>query len=1334
MSKKMQICDFVKDYENNELVIPYIQRNYRWKANETRYDWDKSNQYMFQACEKGKRNTAHNLMYEICENYVNKKDMILGIVVLYEEKDKINNNKRQIIDGQQRLITLSLIMRFLCNQINNDNGVDKNWLKEECIKKNWYMLYFERDGEENKDRYNYMYGTTENRKSVDVKRMIENYEEIGRVYEYWHNKYQVDAEKIIEFINKNVLIIIRETDSKPIDEFLNMNSFKTPFSICDYVKVFLLNYAIKKGKKEEVLNLYREIAYYLYNSKYKEIQKVLTQGSKRVCVDKENTNNRKRGCDDEENANNRIDLLYEDNYKEAVDKEGVDSALVNDIYLKANIDEKEKIKTEEAAYNWEIKRLEYFRVVLKGLCEEYDNKNYNTLNMFNVLYRKTRKSFFSLFTNEVINDNKSFNCVINDTCKENIANYNCVIQSVKYSELHYEINNYNELYMNNNEDEKLKDIFKNCIDECSEIVEYNDKFYTASVKDKNYIEPCNKEINDNQENTQNFLENGKISIKKLFENDIIEKIVIPDIQRDYIKGCDNSYKGFDNFVRGDIQNNDSGIINTFISKYIEDKIVINIDTTKEYNKKWSISLSFKGNNEIINKESNDIDINKTAINCSDTYIKELKKHIKNAIFIEKEVYENIEDYNGTRYIKHYYQNRLYNEDYYNKLKEYISEVKGNVKSYCNNTTGFEENYTASCVVGYTDANNNLFVYDGQQRLTTFVIVYAYLSKKNWKRYLETLKKSLSKESYDYLYQEKGNEKLKNLKKYFFSGRPEANKALEVIFNWDVEKDEELLKALKGLVCNQTTYAIYKAIEKISKIYEEMGNIASEKYFYDYMDIELYNIDKQEETSQLFMDLNSGLALEPEEIYKSKLNYYLEESKNEGNKEVINNLHIFLDNSWLNAWINEINPEEKEIAALRNLFKWHYIARKNDFTLGEYEGKMKGSNQEDLEVCKKCFSDVKFINDIIDNYDYLRDKNKLSNFDYYDIKFKGSSAEDKKIYEPNIKIIKQDNAIRFYFKSFEDCQCIINNNHENLIGANRDLYLKIKYDLHEKGYIECKLDDESTENKKLITEYKLDKCENDFLSALTEMKDDIIAYYDNHSGTKYDFMGYEGYSQIEEKSITIDPEIFELESGEENIINQVIQRGSIEQLEQLFYTDSVKYSLKNLSEMLLEELNKEEYKTKLMKLFTDKYDLVKIDINNKESFIFYYKGNGYIKYNNEADIEIMGITITITKDDINNIKSLNINNFIDNIIKADINIISNDKKIRLLYRVLNSSENIDIKEDVKIFEASFYIMYNNFYFICGEINGGKEFYCLDNENKPLLLKNNKWEVVENVEFK
>lgn len=86
---------------NKDLTIPSYQRP---------YEWNKSNVYV--------------LLEDIIKNYKEKSDINLGTIILYK---KINNNNFEIVDGQQRIITLSLLLKSL------DSNININILNEEIL-------------------------------------------------------------------------------------------------------------------------------------------------------------------------------------------------------------------------------------------------------------------------------------------------------------------------------------------------------------------------------------------------------------------------------------------------------------------------------------------------------------------------------------------------------------------------------------------------------------------------------------------------------------------------------------------------------------------------------------------------------------------------------------------------------------------------------------------------------------------------------------------------------------------------------------------------------------------------------------------------------------------------------------------------------------------------------------------------------------------------------------------------------------------------------------------------------------------------------------------------
>ena len=202
--------------ENRRFRVPMYQRNYKWGAK-----------------------TAGKLAQDLLENYQagnNGNGPItksLGLLTMYQDKD---SEFLDIIDGQQRFITLSIIFSLL-----GDGEIP-------------IELSFERDGEE-RERVHAIYKEYDEKwrgKSSDVDRITRNKGQIKEcLTEVIKNKN--DREKFKEYILKNCVMLCSVVEEYPVKEFMNLNAYKTKFSVCDYVRSNLisLNSFYKKELNEK---------------------------------------------------------------------------------------------------------------------------------------------------------------------------------------------------------------------------------------------------------------------------------------------------------------------------------------------------------------------------------------------------------------------------------------------------------------------------------------------------------------------------------------------------------------------------------------------------------------------------------------------------------------------------------------------------------------------------------------------------------------------------------------------------------------------------------------------------------------------------------------------------------------------------------------------------------------------------------------------------------------------------------------------------------------------------------------------------------------------------
>lgn len=1283
MSEKISVGDFIKNYtreENVKLCIPLIQRNYKWLANVK-----KENGNLYESSERGRRNTAHNLIFEIIDNCRNEKKMTLGIVVLYDYTENDDITKRFILDGQQRIITLSLIVRYLIKE--NENLEDE-----------WFDFTFERDFN-NKSRYNYLFNKKEC-EAVDVQRMKANYDEIKKVIKEWYSKANDNEKesklteneyktKLLSYIKNNICFIVRKTTTQPLDEFLNVNSHKTPFSICDYVKAILINDILTSDtgrKKEEILELYKKIAGYLYSQKDgkdNELFKMISKGYTNI----------------ESGSVNRMDLIFEDKYNPFPKKETkkIEQTDVMDIYNE---------------FDEEINRIEYFCNVLKGMEEELytkdsNNKNHLNSNVFNSFYAlynlfknediKNKKDpnqvirgFFSLFKDEDIKNKKDPNQVISEFCWKKYVeektgefkNINAFIDSVMHYEIKTDAAPDSKIGVNNKEifepvNKLFFDIYRN------EYIDIIKKGKEINLKKENNNKSEEAEKNDSLKKTEKSLElkNGEYSIKQLLggENvngsENVNQIVIPSLQRDYIQGC-NAGNFIDDIL---IKNAEKLVEESFKDIKEKDSYSNEIDQLAEKIK------DFYADDEYDKDDS-----------YYKTYADEMIKNIIISYMIQDNNYDYISNIRSVTYRaddsrkalkafakkQYLYKNNVSNYRIKKKLEamfNYAKEIyKDIIKDNLPNLIKPERTYTASCIVGYLDSDKNLNIYDGQQRIVTFLCAIGYLKRyKEHEQYLDDL-----------------------YKKFVFEGRPDANKALEILYKND-SSDEKLLGKLLGklseLICDQTTDAIYKLVKMLHDEYHKKNKIIPYQYFYDNMAVEYYGIDEADESTQLFMDLNSGCKLTDSEIYKAEFMHYLtefiKENKNEENKQKIEEIEKIqekLDNSFINIFAKEgEEAEEKEIAVLKDLIQITYVERFHSKKWGDFPKELQNIKDEvfELEFLKKLKI---YMEKYEDNLKYEHDYRPIYE---NDLKF----GYD---YNPKYKNIYND----YYFQDKGNGEVCLYCNYdflENQFNKKMPLELKLKiiYDLSTKGYIKLK-DWKSGYN------LDLEACEKDFDNLLKNMSNkDFRDDLDNAISeliytTCCDNTGLSLNAQDKES----------------NLLSQLLETDfSKNVLEHLFFDNSINLSLEDyLKNNRKELLNKELEKKKIYEILADNYDIVRI----KEEYYYYSENKKYTLLEDKKYTLLEDYDIEICKEELKKLEES------DNAIKEQKSIprtIGKDKLPFLILLLLDKKIITIGNSDIMYNKDNIYYLKNNGYnytsqflykgdIICMKLEGKIYYYC------------------------
>lgn len=181
-----------------------------------------------------------------------------------------------------------------------------------------------------------------------------------------------------------------------------------------------------------------------------------------------------------------------------------------------------------------------------------------------------------------------------------------------------------------------------------------------------------------------------------------------------------------------------------------------------------------------------------------------------------------------------------------------------------------KDFDFSCIITYCSDTENtpLEIYDGQQRLTTLMIMILYK--------LRVEKQDITRFT----------------KWYDFTGRPKANE----IFNLLTQNESQINNIM---ATDFTSFSIKKLLKKIAL--PKYKDISSD-YLLNQVKFDMVSIGSQNEIEQFFMDLNSGVKLKDYELYKAKLTHRVGQLKLENddelNQESLEMWPHKMDNDWL----------------------------------------------------------------------------------------------------------------------------------------------------------------------------------------------------------------------------------------------------------------------------------------------------------------------------------------------------------------------------------------------------------------------------------------------------
>ena len=242
------IFDFLTN-KSTQWILPRYQRAYVWSPKK-----------------------INNLLEDIEKNYRHQRPLWLGTILASE-----SDNKVDIVDGQQRILTFLLIWYVLKKQpFNFDISAEQRWV-------NFWLAIDDQDADfiYFKHIINYVFNKWD---IITNKRL----EKIVTCIEKFKKKYEEYLLELIAFIKNSIFITVLLINSNHYDYFENINSKNIPLTLTDKCFAFLTNkfseeilqqpqtfqwwLSLKKSEKEMITSFFVEI-FTTKNNNYNKLDK-----------------------------------------------------------------------------------------------------------------------------------------------------------------------------------------------------------------------------------------------------------------------------------------------------------------------------------------------------------------------------------------------------------------------------------------------------------------------------------------------------------------------------------------------------------------------------------------------------------------------------------------------------------------------------------------------------------------------------------------------------------------------------------------------------------------------------------------------------------------------------------------------------------------------------------------------------------------------------------------------------------------------------------------------------------------------------------------------------
>lgn len=229
-AKEATLLRFFEENQNNQFVIPIYQRLYSWKKEQCEQLWD-------DIIKIGGNDKANG--------------HFIGSILYVRDGITHSNNPLLIIDGQQRLTTITLLLIALRNHLSEEVEILEKFSRKKIES---YLINSNKDGdkkfrlilsESDKDTLLSLIDKNKRKPSEPSVKIVENFE----LFEKWINENTGNLETIFKGLEKLMIVWIaleKEKDDPQLI-FESMNSKGIELTQTDLIR----NYIIMETETEE---------------------------------------------------------------------------------------------------------------------------------------------------------------------------------------------------------------------------------------------------------------------------------------------------------------------------------------------------------------------------------------------------------------------------------------------------------------------------------------------------------------------------------------------------------------------------------------------------------------------------------------------------------------------------------------------------------------------------------------------------------------------------------------------------------------------------------------------------------------------------------------------------------------------------------------------------------------------------------------------------------------------------------------------------------------------------------------------------------------------------